>query len=104
MFGRGPDGISRVSMNGGVAEQLVNLRAGEAADSPQVLPGGDAVLFTLAASGGTDRWNRAQIVVQSLKSGERKIIVNGGSDGRYLPSGIWCTRCQAYLFAVGSTR
>src|SRR5262249_4560031 len=56
-------------------------------DNPQILPGGEHVMFTIASGSAADRWDRAQIVVQSLKSGERKVIVDGGSDGRYLNSG-----------------
>src|SRR5262249_51457982 len=33
------------------------------------------------------RWDLARIVVQSIKTGERKTILEGGSDARYLPSG-----------------
>src|SRR5262249_54238942 len=44
------------------------------------------ILFTLTTAVGANRWDKAQIVVQSVKTGERKTIANG-SDGRYLPSG-----------------
>src|SRR5262249_18207856 len=43
--------------------------------------------FTLAPSTGDDRWNKARIVVQSLKTGERKILIEGGSAARYVPTG-----------------
>ena len=48
--------------------------------------GGDALLFTLAGT-GPNRWDNAQIVIQSLKSGERKVILTGGSDAHYLQTG-----------------
>ena len=32
-------------------------------------------------------WRRAQIVVQSLETGERNLLFEDGSDGRYLPTG-----------------
>jgi Tol biopolymer transport system component len=48
--------IFRVSPGGGKPEALVTLKPGEEAASPQVLPGGQHVLFTLATGGGPDRW------------------------------------------------
>ena len=32
-------------------------------------------------------WDQAQIVVQSLKSRDRKVLINGGNDARYSPTG-----------------
>jgi Tol biopolymer transport system component len=57
------------------------------------------VLFTLAR--GTEaQWDHAQIVVQSLKTGQRKVLVEGGSDARYLPSGHIVYALGGVLFAV----
>ena len=80
-------GVMRVSPNGGTPEVLIALPANEGAFSDaQVLPGGQAVLFALAKGTSSDRWDKAQVVVQSLKSGERKTLVEGGSDARYVPT------------------
>lgn len=76
------------------------MKADEIAHGPQILPGGGAVLFTLAKNAGTDRWDKAQVVVQSLKSGERKILVEGGSDARYLATGHLVYARGGVLFAV----
>src|SRR5215470_16921987 len=85
-FGQGPKGILRVSANGGSKpETVVSVKPGEMAHGPQVLPGGDALLFTLASVSGP--WDSAQIVVQSLKSGERHPLISGGSDARYVATG-----------------
>ena len=48
VFGQGSKGIMRVSPNGGTPEVLVRVKDGEEAHGPQVLPGGQHVLFTLA--------------------------------------------------------
>ena len=96
VFGQGSKGIMRVSPNGGQPERLVSVKDGEVAHGPHVLPGGQAMLFTLATGTGTDRWDKAQVVVQSLKSGERKTLVNGGFDARYVPTGH-------IVYAVGGT-
>ena len=78
LFGQEAVGIVRVSENGGKPETLVSVKTGEAVYGPQVLPGGQAVLFTLAAGATRDirDWDTADIVVQSLMSGERKIVVS----------------------------
>jgi serine/threonine-protein kinase len=50
-----------------------------------MLPGAEAVMFTLTTA--ERDWDQAQIVVQTLKSGARKTLIQGGSDARYLPTG-----------------
>lgn len=77
----------RVSPSGGKPELIVSLKTDEAVCCPQLLPGGQALLYSLAKGTGEHRWDTGQVVVQSLQSGERKILVEGGSDGRYLPTG-----------------
>ena len=67
---------------------------------PQMLPGGEWVLFTLTSARGVTRWDEAQIVVQSLDSGERKILWEGGSDARYVPTGHLVYALEDVLFAL----
>ena len=93
-------GIMRASANGGQPEVLVSVKDDEVMYGPQVLPGGEWLLFTLATAATADGWNKAQIVVQSLKSSERKTLVSGGSDGRYLPTGHLVYALGGVLFAV----
>ena len=84
LFGQG-DGIYRVPATGGTPALVVALEDGEQRlDGAQLLPDGDTVLFSVRASGS---WDDAQIVAQSLSSGERTIVLEGGSDARYLPTG-----------------
>jgi len=90
VFGRAENGggIMRVSANGGEPEPLVKIKVEEGtAQTPQILDHGRAVLFSLAPPGGPERWDEAQIVVQSISSGERKVVVRGGSAGRYVSTG-----------------
>ena len=89
VLGLGAKGIVRVSAKGGTPEIVVPAKSGEIAHGPQMLPGGDALLFTLGDErvAPAARWDQARIVVQSLKSGERRTIVPAGRDARYLPSG-----------------
>jgi serine/threonine-protein kinase len=84
LFAQGPEGIFQVPAAGGTKKLLVSVESGEVARSPQLLPGGEAVLFTLGTYGAV---SDAQIVVQALETGERKILISAGIDGRYLPTG-----------------
>ena len=93
-------GIMRVSANGGTPEVLVSLKDGEQAYGPQILPGGETVLFTLATGSAAERWDKAQIVTHSLRSGERKTLVDGGSDGRYVATGHLVYATAGIVFAV----
>ena len=100
VFGQGSKGIMRVSPDGGTPDVLVRVNDGEMALGPQVLPGGRHVLFTLATGTAPDRWDKAQIVVQSLASGERKPLIVGGSDARYVPTGHILYALGGRVFAV----
>jgi eukaryotic-like serine/threonine-protein kinase len=100
VFGQGSKGIMRVSTNGGTPEVLVRVKDGEEAHGPQLLPGGQHVLFTLATGTDFGRWDKARVVVQSLASGERKTLIEGGSDARYVPTGHLVYAVGGNLFAV----
>src|SRR5262245_11698421 len=100
LFGQGGDGIKQVSASGGNPQTLVTVRPGEIADGPQMLPGGQAVLFTIASESGEDRWDKARIVAQPLAGGPRKTIIDGGSDARYVPTGHLLYTYQGVLLAV----
>jgi Tol biopolymer transport system component len=100
VFGQGRKGIMRVSADGGTPEVLVRVSDGEVAQTPQILPGGQQLLFTLATGTARDRSDRAHIVVQSLQSGERKTLIEGGSDARYVPTGHLVYALGGSLYAV----
>jgi len=58
-------------------------------------------LFTVSATrDGADRWDRANIVIQSLSSGQRTTIIHGGSDAKYLASGHLVYGVGGTIFAV----
>jgi Tol biopolymer transport system component len=94
-------GIMRVSENGGEPEEVVP-RSGllNTFHGPQLVNGGKSLLFTSTTVQGEDRWDRADIVLQSLKTGERKILIHGGSDAHYLPTGHLVYALGGTLFAV----
>jgi eukaryotic-like serine/threonine-protein kinase len=102
VFGQGGvnRNIMRVSAKGGKPETLVSVKNDEFVFGPELLPGGKAILFTLAKSGAADRWDKAQIVVQTLGSNDRKVLIEGGSDGRFIPTGHIVYALAGTLFAV----
>ena len=90
-------GVFRCPANGGTPEQLVSIEQGERVHGPQLLPDGQTLLFTLAKiTDLNERWDKGQIVAQSLTSKTRTTIINGASDARYLHPGH-------LLYAVGGT-
>ncbi len=100
VFGQGRKGIMRVSPDGGTPTVLVRGKDGEEASGPQLLPGGQHVLFTVATGNDPDRWDKARIVVQPVTSGDPTTLIEGGSDGRYVPTGHLVYAVEGTLFAV----
>ncbi len=97
-FGQGSGGILRVSANGGEPELVAEMEEGEQAYGPQLFPGGEWLLFTLLS--GSSSWNDASIVAQPVSGGERKLLVAGGTDGRYVPTGHIVYSLERNLLAV----
>ena len=88
-------GLLRVSAGGGEPEILTKPDPGKGeADHfwPEVLPGGNAVLFTIVAAGGSPfnsgrSIENAQVAVLDLRTGEQKVLIQGGSNPRYVTTG-----------------
>ena len=77
-------GLYRVSAAGGEPESLaiIDREKGEIQyRQPEFLPGGKAVLFSVG------REDSFQIAVLSLETGEKKIVVEGGREAHYAPTG-----------------
>jgi serine/threonine-protein kinase len=78
--------LLRVSASGGPPVPLTALADGEVTQRwPQMLPGGNAVLFT--SSRTTGAFDDADLVVQTLPTGVRKVVQRGAYHGRYVSSG-----------------
>jgi eukaryotic-like serine/threonine-protein kinase len=80
-------GLSQVSAAGGTPEALTSLDTSKAESShrwPEILPGGNAVLFVIGVSGSYDD---ATIAVRRLDTGDQKVLVRGGTFPHYLPTG-----------------
>ena len=79
------DVLYEVSAEGGEPRQLTELAEGESSHRwPQFLPDGSAVLFTIAVSSDPED---SQIAALRIDSGEKKILVRGGTFGRYAATG-----------------
>jgi hypothetical protein len=87
------NGLYRVPENGGPAEQLaVKLGANEQAAFPEVLPGGQAVLFTVLQTrsntvGTASLAPQARIDAFEFQTGATTTVVRGGGRPRYVPTG-----------------
>ena len=85
IFGGGRyKGLFRVSAQGGTPEELTRPAAEQEGFShgwPQPLPDGEHVLFT------TETLKDSSIAVLSLRTGESRLVVEGGSRPHYVPSG-----------------
>jgi serine/threonine protein kinase len=92
-------GLFRVPASGGTPQQLTQTRGGEATHRwPQVLPGGQSVLFT--SSHNLSNYENANIEILDYKSGQRTVIQQGGYFGRYVDSGHIVYMRQGVLFAL----
>jgi len=98
LIGQG-DGIYRVSATVGGLELIIPAEEGTLIYGPELLPDGDSVLFSVTTL-VTGTWDLAQIVAQSLSTGERTVLVAGGSDAHYLPTGHLIYAFEDGLFAV----
>jgi eukaryotic-like serine/threonine-protein kinase len=79
--------LLQVSDAGGAAQPLTRLDKGENSNRwPEFLPGGKAVLFT-AGTAVPAIFTNAQVAVQSVGTGERQNLIQGGTLPRYAPSG-----------------
>jgi serine/threonine-protein kinase len=89
--------LLRIGAEGGKPEEVTTLADGETTQRwPQVLPGGRSVLFTSGHGGAGASFDEANIVVQTLPNGPRRIVQRGAYYGRYAASGH-------LLYVQGST-
>ena len=92
-------GLWQVSADGWHSSALHDLQEGEISHRwPQVLPGGQAVLFTSRTGPGSDE---RQVQVQRVSSGERRMLAQGDT-GYYVPTGhlVYVQTATGTLVAV----
>jgi serine/threonine-protein kinase len=80
-------GIWKVSASGGTPEEVTKLdrSKGEVGHRwPQALPGGKGLLFTVWVGPG---WDEKSLHLHVFGTGERRVLAQGASSGRYVSSG-----------------
>jgi len=99
-FGQSHKGVMRVMAEGGAPEEIIRVNAGEQAHGPHLLPDGRHMLVTIARVNDRNRWFDSNIVLLSLSTGERWVLIEGGSDARYIATGHLIYAHQATLLAT----
>jgi serine/threonine-protein kinase len=108
----GPDGtilfspwssssLWRVSDKGGDAKPFTTLDAAKGEGThrwPEILPGGKTAIFTIHGTSGN--YDDARIGAVHLETGERKSVLQGGTDARYLSTGHLVYLRSGSLYAV----
>jgi Tol biopolymer transport system component/predicted Ser/Thr protein kinase len=91
--------LEQVSDAGGTPRPLSRLEKTEGSHRwPEFLPGGTAVLFSAGVVG--QNWGESQVAIQSLGTGERRNLVQGGTYPRYALSGHLIYSQRGTLLAV----
>jgi eukaryotic-like serine/threonine-protein kinase len=91
--------LSQMPDAGGASQPLTHFEKADVSHRwPEFLPGGKAVLFG-AGNNGVDFTN-AEVAVQTVGTGERRNLVQGGTNPRYAPSGHMVYAQSGSLMAV----
>jgi Tol biopolymer transport system component len=98
IFGRSWKPLYRVPASGGTPQALMHIDADTNIRFPRVLPDQKQVLYTVSAFGGN--YDRAKIAVLSLDSGRSRVVLESGTDARYVPSGHLVFFRSGGLYAV----
>lgn len=87
VYATGAGGLWKVSSDGGVPQLITNLDTSKGETShrwPQILPRGNAVLFTVAHG---ENPNDTHVVAQDFKTGRRMILAQGGTGPHFVSEG-----------------
>ncbi len=103
LFAEEMGGLFQVSSSGGEPQVITQLdRAAREVSHrlPHFLPDGDGVLYTSLVEDVNPNWSRSRILLLSLSTGESKLLIEGGSDARYVASGHVVFAREGSLMAV----
>jgi serine/threonine-protein kinase len=100
VVGHGRAGIVLYPADGSPPKLVARVAEGEGAVAPEILPDREHLLFTLTADAGISQSNQGSVVVQSLKTGQRRTVIERGSSARYVPSGHIVYALEGTLFAL----
>ena len=96
-------GLSRVSARGGKLEPLTKVDASKGERThrwPDLLPGGEKVIFTIGSEKSPGNYDDAKVALLDRKSGRVRVLLEGGSMGRYCPPGYLLYVRSRSLLAV----
>jgi serine/threonine-protein kinase len=96
-------GVQRVRANGGTVETVTRpdpARNERTHRWPSALADGSAVLFTCDTTESTEYYDDARIEAVRVATGERKVLIEGSSQARFLPPDRLVFARQGALFAV----
>jgi serine/threonine-protein kinase len=97
---QGPAGLARMSAAGGQADRLtVRDQETSPVSSPSFLPGGRELIVSSGRPGG-DTADERTIDLLTLATGDRRLLVQGGTRPQYLPSGHLVFFRRGALMAV----
>jgi serine/threonine protein kinase/Tol biopolymer transport system component len=92
--------VFRIAADGGAPTAVTRIRDAEGEllhRWPELLPGGKVLLYVIGK--GAD-WDEATIVAERLDTGERTVLVEGGTSPRYLPGGDLVYARAGGLYAI----
>ena len=92
-------GISKISPDGGSPTTVTTVDAAKAERHvlPHVLPGAHALLFTSVMN---DDWEKATVMFLPLNGADRRVVVSGAADARYVRTGHLLYLKSATLMGV----
>jgi serine/threonine-protein kinase len=102
VFARGLGGLQEVPAGGGaVAELTAPARERQEVSHrlPHVLPGADAVLYTVTRN-RFPRWDQTQVWLYARSTRTSRLLIEGGADARYVASGHLVFVREGVLLAV----
>jgi serine/threonine-protein kinase len=96
--------LARVPAGGGSTEDVLTPDSEQGERTyrwPDLLPGGRVAIFTVGAIGSPNAYGDALIVAHDFETGERQVLLNGGSMARYLAPDKLVYSRLGQLFVVG---
>ncbi|HEX9614487.1 MAG TPA: protein kinase, partial [Bacteroidota bacterium] len=102
LYGHVNRAIHRVSAEGGEPQAVSILDSTNREIShrfPQVMPDGNTIIYTVKQD-NISTFDDALIVAQRLDTGERTVLIRGGTYGRYVPTGHLVYVRGSFIYAV----
>jgi serine/threonine-protein kinase len=93
-------GVWAIPESGGQSRQVLKIDPQKGARAllwPEVLPGGKTIIGTVWNNGS---WDEAKIVAYPLRGGAPKVLIDGGTFARYVPTGQLLYTRAGTLYAV----